>query len=651
MISRETIDKVMDTARIDEVVGDFVDLKKRGSSLIGLCPFHGEKTPSFHVSVSKGIYKCFGCGVGGDALKFVMELEKFSYPEAIRFLAAKYNIEVEETERTSEQIAVQDKRESLYVVNQWAKNYFKQVLWNSPDGRSIGLSYFKERGYREDIIEKFELGYSPDQWTSLVDAAVSEGYDLDHLSEVGLTVKREDKSHYDRFRGRVLFPIHSLTGRILGFGGRTLKTEKSVPKYVNSPESEIYNKSEVLYGLHFARRDITNLDTAYLVEGYADVLSMHQAGVENVIASSGTSLTKGQIRMISRYTQNIVLLFDGDAAGIKAALRGTDLLLEEGMNVKVLLFPEGDDPDLYIKKHGSVQFKKFLDSNAEDFIYFKTKVLLEESGEDPVRKAGVIREIVSSIALIPDQIKSSLFIRQCSTLLDMEERILLTELNKLKIDNAKKQASRQRLRDPSSEGPPPDLFNDNPAATTSTEPSSKLWDSEVLIEREIVRILLNYGNELADWEEGNIPIAPFLLASIEDINFVDPPSSIIIKEFRQKMKEFVVPSPKDFFNHKNKQVTELVIDSIAVKYELSENWNDDKRQIYVAEETEHLKDLVIQSVYRIKKRKIQIEIDKLREELKTTQNMDDLNILLSKYQMLKEAEQDLGVFLGNTIVR
>lgn len=650
MISRETIDKVMETARVEEVVGDFVDLKKRGSSLIGVCPFHEEKTPSFHVSVAKGIFKCFGCGVGGDALSFVMELEKFSYPEAIRYLANKYNIEIEETEQSPEQIAVQDKKESLYVVNQWAKNLFVDRLWNTDEGRSIALSYFKERGYREDIIRKFELGYSSDHWTDMVDAAKDEGYDLNHLTEVGLSVEREDKSHYDRFRGRVIFPIHSLTGRILGFGGRTLKTEKTVPKYVNSPESEIYNKSEVLYGLHFARKSISANDSAYLVEGYADVLSMHQAGVENVISSSGTSLTKGQIRLVSRYTQNIVLLFDGDAAGIKAALRGTDLLLEEGLNVKILLFPDGDDPDSYIKKKGSEEFKKFIEEHTEDFIFFKTRVLLDESGNDPIKKAGVIREIVSSIALIPDQIKTSLFIRQCSTLLDIEERILLTELNKLKIDRSKKQfKGKQESRTPNEQSQEERLLQQD--INSRIEQKHSEIDSEILIEREVIRILLNYGHEIAYWEEGEIPVAPLLLKSIEDINFVDPASAKIITHFRDKMKNFNIPHPKDFFSHEDKGVSELVIDCIANKYELSENWNDEKRQIYVTREIEHLKDLVIQAVYRIKKRKIQLQIDSIREELKEDHSEEDLSILLSKYQILKEAEKGLALFLGNTIIK
>jgi len=407
LIKQEVIDKVLETARIEEVVGDFVDLKKRGTSLIGNCPFHHEKTPSFHVSVSKGIYKCFGCGVGGDSLKFVMELEKFSYPEAIRYLADKYSIQIEEVERSPAQLAAQDKRESLYVLSAWAGKFFAEQLWKTEMGQVIGLNYFKERGYTEDIIKKFELGYSPEEWTALVDKAQVAGFHPDYLAASGLAIERDDKSLYDRFRGRVMFPIHNLTGRVIGFGGRTLKTDKKIAKYVNSPESEIYHKSDVLYGLNFAKKAIMEEDNCYLVEGYADVLSVHQAGVENVVSSSGTSLTTGQIKLISRFTKNVTILYDGDEAGIKASLRGTDMLLQEGLNVKVLLFPDGNDPDSYVQKFGAAAFKDYVKSNQQDFIFYKTNILLRDASNDPIKRAEVIRDVVESIALIPDEIKVS----------------------------------------------------------------------------------------------------------------------------------------------------------------------------------------------------------------------------------------------------
>lgn len=663
MITKETIDKVLDSARIEEVVGDFVDLKKRGTSLIGNCPFHNEKTPSFHVSVAKGIYKCFGCGAGGDSLKFVMELEKFSYPEAIRYLANKYSIQIEEVERSPAQMAAQDKRESLYVLSQWAGKFFKQQLWETDLGRSIGLSYFKERGYREDVIKKFDLGYSPDQWTALVDAAKKDGFQEAYLAEIGLAIERDDKSLYDRFRGRVIFPIHNLTGRIIGFGGRTLKTEKSVPKYVNSPESEIYHKSDVLYGLNQAKKAVMDADLCYLVEGYADVIAMHQAGVENVVSSSGTSLTTGQIKLISRFTKNVVILYDGDAAGIKASLRGTDMLLEEGLNVKVLLFPDGNDPDSYIKEVGSSAFITYLTAHQEDFIFYKTHILLKDAKEDPIKRAEVIREVVESIALIPDEIKVSVFIRQCSSLLDIEERVLLTELNKIRINKAKAQDKKIAGKatpsstsiGPQGDMPPPDFFlteQERADAGISESTVEQIITANILQEREIVRILLNYGREMVSWEgDGDIPVAPYLLGSIEDITFDDRPSSQIIEEFKKQAENFEVPEARFFIAHQDSDVSKLAVDSIASRYEISPNWNDDKRKIYVTKEIEHLKELVIQAIYRIKKRKFAAEMHKIREELKQQLTPEDMEIALHKYQKLKEAEQLLGNLLGNTIVK
>lgn len=660
MITKETIEKVLDAARIEEVVGDFVDLKKRGTSLIGNCPFHTEKTPSFHVSVAKGIYKCFGCGVGGDSLKFVMELEKYSYPEAIRFLADKYNVPIEEVERSPAQLAAQDKRESLYVLSSWAGKYFKEQLWGTEWGQSIGLSYFKERGYREDIVKKFELGYSPDQWTALSDAAGEAGFHKDYLKEIGLSIERDDGSLYDRFRGRVLFPIHNLTGRIIGFGGRTLKTEKSVPKYVNSPESDIYHKSDVLYGLNFAKKSIMEKDSCYLVEGYADVLSVHQAGVENVVSSSGTSLTSGQIRLISRFTKNVVILFDGDAAGIKASMRGTDMLLEEGLNVKILLFPDGNDPDSYVQRYGATAFKEYIDKHQQDFIFFKTNVLLKDASNDPIKRAEVIRDVVQSIALIPDEIKVSVFIQRCSALLDMEERVLLTELNKIRLQKAKaqdkkdQQSARPQAMHPEMEGPPADFFMTEEERSQVGDPTTSVQaiTSEILQEREIVRILLNYGSELANWEgDGDVPIAPYLLSALDDVTFEDKACAHIVEVFKKKAEDFEVPEAKIFFSHADAAVQELAIACVSSPYELSPNWNDDKRKIYVTLENEHLKDLTVQAIYRIKKRKVESGMASIREELKQDQSNDDMDILLSKYQKLKEAEKMLATFLGNIVIK
>ena len=660
MIKRETIERVLDAARIDEVVGDFVDLKKRGTSLLGNCPFHNEKTPSFHVSVSKGIYKCFGCGVGGDSLKFIMELEKYSYPEAIRYLADKYGVAVEEVERSPAQLAAQDKRESLYVLSNWASKYFKEQLWDTDSGRSIALSYFKERGYTDDIIKKFDLGYSPDQWTALSDDAIKDGFQKEYLKEIGLAIERDDGSVYDRFRGRVIFPIHNLTGRVIGFGGRTLKTEKAVPKYVNSPESDIYHKSEVLYGLHFGKKAIKDQDVCYLVEGYADLLSMHQAGVENVVSSSGTSLTSGQIRLISRFTTNVVILYDGDAAGIKASLRGTDMLLQEGLNVKVVLFPDGIDPDSYVQMHGSTAFKAYVAQEQEDFIFYKTNILLKDTNGDPIKRADVIREVVESIALIPDEIKVSVFLQQCSGLLDIDERILLTELNKIRLKkikahDRKEQQASKNLNDPApDELPPADLFLLD-EERTKLQPSTEgpaVITADVLQEREIVRVLLNYGGDLAEWEgQGDVPIAPFLLNALDDISFEDRASAFIVDIFKQKVEHFEIPDIKYFFSHEDPEVQDLAITCVTTPYELSPNWNDEKRKIYVRGEREHLKELTMQAIYRIKKRKIEKEMIKIREDLKVISGEDDIEILLAKYQKLKDAEKLLGVYLGNIIVK
>lgn len=648
MIKQETVDKILDAARIEEVVGDFVDLKKRGTSLIGSCPFHNEKTPSFNVSVSKGIYKCFGCGVGGDAVRFVMEHEKYAYPEALRYLAKKYHIEVEETERTPEQLAAQDKRESLFIVTNWAGKFFRESLWNTEDGRTIGFNYFKERGYREDTIQKFELGYSPEEWTALYDQAIAAGYKAEFLEETGLVVRKDNGSVYDRFRGRVMFPIHNLTGRILGFGGRTLKTDKKIPKYVNSPESEIYHKSDVLYGLYFAKKAMIDADNCYLVEGYADVIAMHQAGVENVVSSSGTSLTSGQIRLISRYTKNVTILFDGDEAGIKASLRGTDMLLEEGLNVKVLLFPDGNDPDSYIRKFGSTAFSQYLATNQKDFIFYKTDVLLRDAGNDPVKRAGVIHDVVESIALIPDAIKASVFIRECSSLLDMEERILIAELNKVRIGNAKKQNRKPALEAPLP--PPSGLVEPKPADTAREQ--DKQTDSDILQEREIIRILLNYGSVLATWEaEGDIPIAPLLLSGLEDLTFNDPACLSIVTLYKEYISRNELPEERLFVSHPDRAVADLAVELLSSKYALSPNWSDEKRKIHVSHESERLEDLVYQAIFRIKRKKIEQQLLQIREAMKEETDEANTAVLLANYQKMKDVSKLIADKLGTIVVK
>lgn len=646
MIKQEVVDRILDVARVEEVVGDFVDLKKRGTSLIGLCPFHNEKTPSFNVSVSKGIYKCFGCGAGGDSVRFIMEHEKYSYPEALKYLAQKYHIEVEETERTPEQVAAQDKRESLFIVTNWAGNFFKETLWDTDDGRTIGLNYFRERGYRDDIIQKFELGYSPEGWTALYDRAKGAGYKDEFLEATGLIIRKDDGSVYDRFRGRVMFPIHNLTGRILGFGGRTLKTDKKSPKYVNSPESEVYHKSDVLYGLFFAKKPILDADNCYLVEGYADVLSMHQAGVENVVSSSGTSLTIGQVRLISRYTKNVTILYDGDEAGIKASLRGTDMLLEEGLNVKVLLFPDGNDPDSYVQRFGSTAFKQYIAEHQQDFIFYKTHVLLRDAGNDPIKRAGVIHDVVESIALIPDAIKASVFVRECSVLLDIEERLLIAELNKLRIGRAKK-ADGKRESSPTQSTENVTAERSGAQETSPVEAVS----SDVLHEREIVRILLHYGNQPATWEEDDVPVAPLLLSGVSDVSFDDPACLAVINIYREFINRGELPDERTFIAHRDRIIADLAIDLLATKYSLSPNWNDEKRKIYVSHESERLEDLLYGAIYRIKKRKVEQQILKVREAIKEERDATNLEIMLANYQKLKDVSKLIAEKLGTIVVK
>ncbi|MXV49415.1 DNA primase [Pedobacter sp. HMF7647] len=638
MILKETVDKILEAARIEEVVGDFVHLKRRGTSLIGLCPFHNEKTPSFNVSVNKGIFKCFGCGKGGDSVNFIMEHEKYSYPEALKYLANKYNIEVEEKELSPEQQIADSKRESLFIISEWAAKFFQQSMFDTQEGQSIGLSYFRERGFREDIIRKFGLGYSPEGWDALTAKAIEEGYKEQFLEETGLAIRNDKGKLYDRFRGRVMFPIHSFTGRLIGFGGRTLKTEKSVPKYVNSPESEIYHKSNVLYGLFFAKKSIRDEDNCYLVEGYADVLSVNQAGIENVVASSGTSLTTEQIRLIARFTKNITILYDGDQAGIKASLRGLDMILEEGLNVKVVLFPDGHDPDSYAKLVGASDFKTYIDKSQKDFILYKTSILLKDAGNDPIKKAGLIREVVESIAKIPDQIKASVFVRECSSLMQIDERALISELNKIRLGKQKKEP--QQVQSAPEELPPPDLFADETAAATDENQ-----------EKEIVRLLLNYGHELVHWDGiTDTYIAPYVIANLSDVEFDHPGSKAIIEEYKKRLEQGELPSEQEFIKHSDRQIADLAVSLISSPYILSENWYA-KRKIYVKNESENLRSTILGGIFHLKKRKVERILQNIRNEIQHETDNDNQMILMQRYLRVKEVEKGISGFLGSVIVK
>lgn len=647
MITAETIEKIKETARIEEVVGDFVHLKKRGSSLIGNCPFHGEKTPSFHVSVSKGIYKCFGCGAAGDSVRFVMDHEKYTYPEALKFLANKYNIEVEETVESKENIELNSARESLYIVSQFAANYFEDQLWNSEDGRAIGLSYFKERGFREDIVKKFNLGYSPDVWDALTQEAIKNQHTEEYLEKTGLSIRNDKGKLYDRFRGRVMFPIHNFTGRIIGFGGRTLKTDKNVPKYVNSPESDIYHKSNVLYGLYHAKKAIRDQDNCYLVEGYADVLAVHQAYIENVVASSGTSLTIEQIKLIGRFTQNVTILYDGDAAGIKASLRGLDMILEEGLNVKVVSFPDGDDPDSYMHKVGAGAFKTYIEEQRQDFILYKANILLAEAGKDPIKRAGIIRDIVESIAKIPDNIKASVFIKECSLLLEIEERVLLTELNAIKLAKHKKTAASKAGHAPQ-DMPPDDLFADEQGeAQLATAPVT----TDILQEQEVIRLLLTYGHELATWEQiDNMYVGSFIIQNLSDVAFENEVCKKIVEQYRTDVENGLLPTINQFLSNEDGEIANLAITLTTSPYSLSENWQN-MHQIYVKDETENIKSAVLGGLYHLKKKKIEKMLADLMNEIKEETDPVNQEALMGKYAQVKTVERVIAKFLGAVIVK
>ncbi|HEY4195878.1 MAG TPA: DNA primase, partial [Mucilaginibacter sp.] len=500
--------------------------------------------------------------------------------------------------------------------------------------------YFKERGFNTDTIKKFELGYSPDQWEAFTGQAIKEGYQQEFLQESGLSVKRDNGSLYDRYRGRVMFPIHSFTGRVIAFGGRTLKNDKNVPKYVNSPESEIYHKSNILYGLYFAKKAIRDEDNCYLVEGYADVISVHQAGIENVVASSGTSLTIEQIRLIGRFTKNITILYDGDAAGIKASLRGLDMILEEGLNVKVVLFPDGHDPDSYVRNVGTNAFKKHIEDNKKDFILYKTNLLLKEAGNDPIKKSDVIRDIVESIAKIPDSIKASVFIKECSHILQIDERALLSELNKMRQAKAKKDAQQQATR---SVTPIEEFLADEPAQNDTKEEATQ--------EKEIIRLLLLYGNKMIDWDGiANTYIGPFMVAELNDVDFEDTACKIFMEIYSKEVENGVLPEEQHFIHHPNKEIVDLVVTLIATKYTLSDNWYE-MHKILVPDEQVNMKATILSAIFHLKKHKVGKMLENLRNELQKTQNEADQEIILNQYMRMKKVEKTISDYLGSVILK
>jgi DNA primase len=632
MIPHDTIDTIIQTARIEEVVGDYVNLRRRGVNQIGLCPFHNEKTPSFTVSPAKGIYKCFGCGKAGNSVNFIMEHEHFSYPEALKYLARKYNIEVEEEEQTPEQLQELNEKESLYNLNLFAQQYFSKILIESEEGKAIGLSYFKERGMRDDIVHKFQLGFSPGKWNAFSEHAIQLGYKKEFLVKTGLSIEKENRL-FDRFHGRVMFPIHSASGRVIGFGGRILGNDKSQAKYVNSPESEIYNKSKTLYGINFAKNAIISKDNCLLVEGYTDVISMHQAGIENVVASSGTSLTQEQIRMIQRYTPNISILYDGDPAGIKASFRGIDMIVEQGMNVKIVLFPDGEDPDSYARKHHPTEVESFISANSVNFILFKTRLLLGETQNDPIKKASLIKEIVNTIALIPDAISRSLYVKECSGLMTVPEQVLMNELNKILRAKVKKSSPDQEKE-----------LDAIPPEQPASEPQVEFdLDSAEFQEKEVIRLLLLYGQEvipikLNPNDEAEVPVgvADYVVHDIthDDMAFENTLFKSIFDEYVLGVEKDAIPDRTFFLSHSNQEISTLAVNLVFTPYELSENWL--KNNIMVTTEETRLQMHVMLALHAFKSRKLDKMMTETRKKLTGATSQEEQAVLMKSFHELKK---------------
>lgn len=579
MIKRESIDKLLDITQIEDVIGDFITLKRRGVNQIGLCPFHDEKTPSFTVSPAKGIFKCFGCGESGNAIGFVMKHEQIPFVDAVRHIANKYNFTLEETEDSAEEKQLRDERESLYIINNFAKEYFQHNLLETEEGRNIGLTYFKERGFTEKTIKEFGLGYAFEGFHNFLNFAIEKQHSLDLLMKAGL-VKEKNTNHFDFFRERVMFPIHNTSGKVVAFAGRTLKTDKKLPKYVNSPESDVYSKSRILYGMYLAKGEIRKHDQCFLVEGYTDVISLHQAGVENVVASSGTSLTEGQVKLIKRYTQNITLLFDGDAAGLNAAMRGVDLILPQDVNVKIVALPENHDPDSFMKEKGYQGFLDFIQENSKDFILFKLETQLADRPKDPVNRANATKSVVESIALIPDSIKRTFYIRECSNTLQIEEQLLHLEVNKARRSEYQKQKKiSEREKEQLNQ-----LEESKITSPAQGDHVKLLEDKSNFVEREVVRVLLEYGH--FQWET-DFTVMDFILFELEGQNFQNPQYQKILTLYRDAENENQQLELKNFIKSDDNEVVETVISLTNSPYELSEKWTS-KHEIFIETDKEDL---------------------------------------------------------------
>lgn len=638
MISPDSIEDVRNRMDIVDVISDFITLKRSGQNYKALSPFNSEKTPSFYVVPSKGIFKDFSSGKGGDAITFVMEHEGMSYIEAIRYLAKKYGVELKETVQTQLEQEAVSSRDSLYIVMNYAKEQFKTQLLESEEGKSIGLSYFRERGFHDRTIEKFELGYAQNEWRTLYDAALKAGYSEEVLEKAGLIVKKEEGKTYDRFRGRVIFPVHNLAGKVIAFGARILTNQKDQPKYINSPETEIYHKSEVLYGIYQAKNAIRKEDFCFLVEGYTDVISLHQAGIENAVASSGTALTEDQIKLIKRFTENVTVLFDGDAAGIRAALRGIDLILKGGLNVRVLLLPNGEDPDSFSRKHSTTELTDFFKKQAKDFISFKIDLYASEAAQDPVKKAEAIREIVTSISVIPDPIKRSVYIQETSNLLRIQESVLLMELNKMLI--AERRKTQQEKANSETQEPLPLIQELTAPPKTDTTTMVQLQ------ERESIRLLLNYA-ELPVEEQ---KLLQYLIHEMDDVTFTNPVYKIIFETFKENARVGLPTDELFFVEHGTDEVKKAVAELMINRYHAS-GWWSEKYRIYFPHEKEVIHDMAYSNVLRYKFRAIQKMIDENLLKIKSTDNPEEQDQYLTIHQQLKNAEREVAQTLGIVVSR
>ena len=690
MIDQATIDRILDAAQIYDVVSEFVTLRKRGVNYVGLCPFHDDKTPSFSVSPAKGLCKCFACGKGGNAVHFIMEHEQLSYPEALRYLAKKYGIEIKEKELSDEEKQAQSERESLFVVNQFARDYFQNILHNNIDGRSIGMAYFRSRGFRDDIIDKFQLGYCTDSHDAMAQEALRKGYKRDYLIKTGLCYEKEDGSLRDRFWGRVIFPIHTLSGKVVAFGGRVLAsaTKGVKVKYVNSPESEIYHKSNELYGIYFAKQAIVKQDRCYLVEGYTDVISMHQAGVENVVASSGTALTSGQIRMIHRFTNNMTVLYDGDAAGIKASIRGIDMLLEEGMNIKVCLLPDGEDPDSFARKHNTTEFQAFINEHETDFIRFKTHLLMEDAGKDPIKRAELISNLVQSISVIPEAIVRDVYIKECAQLLHIEDKLLVNEVAKRRQKQAEQQAERaerERRNQQAIQQVPAGLNSEtdpnHERMTLAPQPNEEAyWENMPPLseesynsfipqegkegrefyqyERLILQMVVRYGEKVmcnATDEDGNtvaVHVIEYVVNELkeDDLAFHNPLHRQMLTEAANHLHDVGFCAERYFLSHPNPEISRLSVELISNRYQLSK-YHTKTQKILTDEERllELVPTLIINFKYAIVSEELKHMLQALQDP---TLASDDKRCdeLMKRYNSLREVQNIMAKRLGDRVV-